>query len=100
MADDRAWLVIWKDISRETAYTVYLNEKSAEAAVGEAIGGLAKQEVESIDFDKEDADRLHAIVKAAGKGNWKEVINDWDEWRSDKGPLDDDVEIMEIFLFT
>lgn len=100
MAGEKAWLAIWHDISRETEYTVYLNESSANQVVGEATAALAKHELETIEWDEEDADRLKEIIQAGAENRWVDVMNDWDEWRSDKGPLDDDVELIEIDLFT
>ncbi len=97
---EKAWLAIWTDISRETEYTVYLNESTADATVGEATAALAQRELETIEWDEEDADRLKAIVQAGAEKRWVDVMNDWDEWRSDMGPLDDDVELVEIDLFT
>ena len=100
MPDDMAWLLIAKDISRETEYVVFLNEHVAVEAAAKSIGFLANSELEGIEWNQEDADKLKEVIKAVTEERWNDAIADWDEWRSDMGPLDDDVEIMKIDLVT
>lgn len=100
MPDDKAWLLIAHDSSRENDYTVFLNEHVATESVARSIGYLAKAELDSINWDKEDAARLRGIVKAVDAKKWADAISDWDEWRSDMGPLDDDIEMIQIDLVT
>jgi len=92
-------MAIWKDIGREDEYTVYLNEHVADETIGEATAALAKHELETISWDEEDSDRLKSIIKAGEEKRWIDAMNEWDEWRSDKGPLDNDVELHKVELF-
>lgn len=100
MAADKAWLLISKDISRETDYTVFLNEHVANEAAAKSIEYIAQNEFDTIDFDKEHKDMLRAILKDVKNGKWSDAIAGWEEWRSEMGPLDDDVELIEIDLVT
>lgn len=102
MPDDKAWLAIWRDIGEsEPTYVVWLNKHTAEENVAEGIATLAKQQLDDLyEWDEEYNARLKAIIKAAEKKDWNTVIADWDEWRSDMGPLDNDVEMIEVSLGT
>lgn len=100
MPDDKAWLLIRTDISRETDYVVFLNEHVAMASLGESIGFLAQDSLDTIEWDEEDAGRLREILKDVAEKRWDDAVSNWDEWRSDKGPLDDDIEIIKIDLVT
>lgn len=97
---DKAWLLISTDISRETSYTVFLNEHVATESLARSIGYLAKSELDTIEWDRDDAGKLSEIIKAVDEGKWDDAISGWDEWRSDKGPLDDDIEMVETDLVT
>lgn len=98
MPDDKAWLLIAKDISRETEYVVFLNEHVAKEAAAKSIGYLAQSDLETIEWDQEDSNRLKEIVKAVAEERWDDAISDWEDWRSDKGPLDDDIGLWWIDL--
>lgn len=100
MSNDKAWLIISTDISRETDYTVFLNEHVATEALGLGIRYLANEDLERISWDEEDAAALRSIIKAADEKRWDDVTSEWDDWRRDKGPLDDDVEMVMIDLIT
>lgn len=100
MAADKAWLLISKDISRETDYTVFLNEHVANEAAAKSIEYLAQTELDSIGFEEDDADKLRSIIKAVKEDRWTDAISEWDDWRSDMGPLDDDIEVVMIDLVT
>lgn len=97
---DKAWLLIMKDPSQETEYTVFLNEHVANEAAAKSIEYLAQNELDNIDFEKEHKDMLRAILKDVKKGKWTDAIAGWDEWRHEMGPLDDDAELLEIDLVT
>lgn len=100
MPDNRAWLLIRTDISRETDYVVFLNEHVAKQSIGENIGFLAQDSLDGIEWDEEDADKLRTILKDVAEKRWDDAVSNWDEWRSDKGPLDDDIEMIPIDLVT
>jgi len=100
MSNDKAWLLISKDISRETDYAVFLNKHVATENFAKSIGYLAKSELDTIEWDKEDSERLREILKAVDEGKWDDAISGWEEWRSDMGPLDDDIEMIEAALVT
>jgi rubrerythrin len=97
---DKAWLIIRTDISSETDYTVFLNEHVANEAAAKSIEYIAQNELDTIGFDKEHKDMLRAILKAVKNGKWSDAISGWEEWRSEMGPLDDDVELTQIDLVT
>lgn len=98
MRADKAWLLISTDISTETDYTVFLNEHVAIEIVAKSIGYLAESSLEGIDWDRDDKKTLRDIVRDVANEKWNDVISAWEEWRFDKGPLDDDAELMEIDL--
>src|SRR4029078_5792626 len=100
MAADKAWLLISKDISRETDYTVVLNEHVADQAAAKSIEYLAQTDLDSIGFDEDDADNLRSIIKAVKEERCTDASSEWDDWRSDMGPLDDDIEVVMIDLVT
>ena len=100
MPDDKAWLLIRTDISRETDYVVFLNEHVAMESLGQSIAFLAQEELDTIDWDQEDENRLREILKDVADKRLDDAVSNWDEWRSDKGPLDDDIEMIKIDLVT
>jgi hypothetical protein len=100
MAADKAWLLIRTDISRETDYVVFLNEHVAMESVGQSIGYLAQETLDTIEWDQEDADKLREILKDVAEKRWDDAVSNWDDGRSDKGPLDDDIEMVPIDLVT
>lgn len=100
MPNDNAWLIVRKDISTDTDYTVFLNEHVANEAAAKSIEYIAQNELDTIGFDKEHKDMLRDILKDIKKGNWKDAIAGWEGWRDEMGPLDDDVEMIMIDLVT
>jgi rubrerythrin len=100
MAADKAWLIVRKDISTDTDYTVFLNEHVANEAAAKSIEYIAQNELDTIGFDKEHKDMLRSILKNVKNGKWSDAVSGWEEWRDEMGPLDDDVELIEIDLVT
>jgi hypothetical protein len=90
------WVIVWKDISQEDGFSVYLNEKTAELSLASALADRAKADLDAIEWGKEDREMLESIIKAFNEKRFVDVINEWEEWRSDKGPLDEDAEMHKV----
>lgn len=96
--EGRAWLAVWTDPGMETQYTVWLDHDVALQNVAEGIVGKAKSDLENIEWTDDEEETLKDILKAFDKKDYEEVLALWDTWRGDMGPLQEDVELIEIDL--
>jgi rubrerythrin len=78
MAADKAWLIVRKDISTDTDYTVFLNEHVANEAAAKSIEYIAQNELDTIGFDKEHKDMLRSILKNVKNGKWSDAVSGWE----------------------
>lgn len=92
----RAWLTIWTDPGRETEYVVWLSKQKALENVARGIYEKTKREIEEIGWDEEDLEKLRSIVTAFAENRPEDVISQYEDWREEKGPLDEDVDLLEV----
>lgn len=96
----KVWVLMYRtnDPSQETDPTVFLDRKKADADLAYAINGMVTSELDAIDWDKADADMLRSIMKAFEEKRYDDVISEWETWKDDHGPLDEDVDLVEADL--
>jgi hypothetical protein len=81
--------------SERSGSTVYSNELKAYEAAAEDVGICAKDELEAVEWDSEEADRLQGIIEMASRGgnieSLQEALIEYQAMDQDWGPFENHI---------
>lgn len=102
MAKNPVWILqITSERGREDQKIVYSSEKKAYQAAAEEVAICTKDQLDALEWEPEEAERLLEIIEMATRGgdleSLKSVLEEYQSIDSDYGPFDDHIEVDVAF---